>query len=239
MAGKKVRISNHEYEVATVYYWLIILMALVLALAVTAFMSFYTIYPGESGIVVRLGKVTQINEPGVYWRLPWGIDHLHRVKVDYQYSVEYGFRTAIADSDIIAQGDFYRPEARILTGDLKIIDLQWVVQYRIKNPIDYLFSVEDPEQVIRLVGLTAMRTAVGDYSFHEVFQTERRAIAEKAQKYMQAKCNLYKMGVAIQHVQLLRAWPALPEPEEEALIVPNQSELPVDSVQSDSVAKGW
>lgn len=238
MAGEKVQFSNQEFEVATVYYWLIILIALVLAVIVTALMSFYTITPGDSGVVVRLGKVIRINEPGIYWKLPWGIDRLHRIKVDYQYNAEFGFRSAEADSDIVSQGKFYRPEARLLTGDLKMIDLKWVVQYRVKDPVAYLFSVADPEQTIRTVGLTAMRTAVGDYSFHEVFQTERRAVAEMAKKHMQSKFDLYKMGIIIQHVQLKQAWPALPEPEPAPIVI-HQSAMPIDSTRIDSVEKTW
>lgn len=238
MAVKKVHFSNHEFVVGAFYYWLIILLALVLALIVTALMSFYTIAPGENGVVVRLGKVSQINSPGVHWKLPWGIDRLHRIKVDYQYSAEFGFRAAVSDSQTISYGNFYRPEARLLTGDLKMIDLQWVAQYRIQDPVAYLFNVADPENTIRAVGLAAMRTAVGDYSFHEVFQTERRAVAERAKKYMQAKFDLYKIGITVQHVQLKEAWPALPEPET-IPIISQQAQLPVDTARTDSVEKVW
>jgi membrane protease subunit HflK len=241
MAGKKVHFSNHEFEVATIYYWLIILIALALALLVTAIMSFYTITPGESGVVVRLGKVTRIVEPGVHWKLPWGIDHLYRVKVNYQYSVEFGFRETQADSGAAPVDEFYLPEARLLTGDLKMIDLQWVVQYRIQDPVAYLFSVENPESTIRMVGLAAMRTAVGDYSFHEAFQTERRAIAEQAKQLMQSKFDLYKLGVVVQHVQLKEARPAVniePVGMTTPTITPPAGTLE-DSTKTDSTRKVW
>lgn len=233
MAGKKVQFSDHEFEVATIYYWLIILIALGLALLVTGIMSFYTIAPGEKGVVVRLGKISQVNGPGVHWKLPWEIDRLHRVKIDYLYSTEFGFRTADAGSNATAADNFYLPEARLLTGDLKMIDLQWVVQYRIQDPVAYLFNVENPESTIHAAGLAAMRTAVGDYSFHEAFQTERRAIAEQARKYMQARFDQYKMGITVQHVQLKEARPATAvEIAEPAAMTPKPPALPADSSQT-------
>jgi len=241
MAGKKVQFSNHEFEVATIYYWLIILIALALALLVTAIMSFYTIAPGEKGVVVRLGKVSQVNGPGVHWKLPWEIDRLHRIKVDYLYSAEFGFREAKIDSGAAPADEFYPPEARLLTGDLKMIDLQWVVQYRIQDPVAYLFNVENPENTIRAAGLAAMRTAIGDYSFHEAFQTERRTIAEQAKQLMQRKFDSYKLGVAVQHVQLKEARPAVKvEPVEmKAPIVNPPVGAPVDSTKTDSMQKAW
>jgi|GEM_PF-597354 len=244
MAGNKVRFSNHEYEVANIYYWLIILIAIILALGVTALMSFYTIAPGENGVVVRLGKLHQVNGPGVHWKMPWGIDKLRRIKVDYQYSAEFGFQPAAVDSNQSATVSPYSPEARLLTGDLKMIDLQWVVHYRIQDPVAYLFNVDDPEQTIRAVGLAAMRSAVGDFSFHEVFQTERRAVAKRAMNYMQAKFDQYNLGVTVQHVQLKEASPALPVQEKmqiavEKPIAPAKPIVTGDSTRIDSVKKGW
>jgi membrane protease subunit HflK len=241
MAGKKMQFSNREYEVGTFYYWLIILVAFGLVLLVTTIMSFYTIGPGEKGVVVRLGKIIQVNEPGIHWKLPYGIDRLQRVKVDYQYSAQFGFREEMPDSAVTSVDSFYLPEARLLTGDLKMIDLQWVVQYRILDPVTYLFKVENPEKTIRTVGLAAMRTAVGDYSFHEVFQTERRAVAAKAHQIMQTKFDLYKLGVAVQHVQLKEARPTVKIEPVEVLVktVNPPVGAPVDSSQTDSTQKTW
>ncbi|HOG76217.1 MAG TPA: protease modulator HflK [Candidatus Marinimicrobia bacterium] len=235
MAGKKVQFSNKEIEVSSVSYWLIILIALVLVVIVTALMSFYTIEPGETGVVTRCGKVHQINGPGAHWKLPWGIDRLYRVKVNYPYTAEFGIRTT-SDSLTALSDNFYLPEARLLTGDLKMVDLQWVVQYSIQDPVAYLFGVENPENMLRLVGAAAMRSAVGDFSFREVFQTERRAVAERAKNYMQTKIDLYKTGIVIQHVQLKEARPALPlsEPDTTISLKPfNQT----DSTEADSVKK--
>ncbi|HPC36893.1 MAG TPA: protease modulator HflK [Candidatus Marinimicrobia bacterium] len=236
MTNKKVQFSNKEIEVSSVSYWLIILIAIVLVLIVTALMSFYTIEPGETGVITRWGKIYQINEPGAHWKLPWGIDRVYRVKVNYPYTAEFGIRTT-SDSLTTLSDNFYLPEARLLTGDLKMIDLQWVVQYSIQDPVAYLFGVENPENMLRLVGSAAMRSAVGDFSFHEVFQTERRAVAERARNYMQTKFDLYNIGIVVQHVQLKEARPALPssEPDTTKLLKPFN---PTDSTGVDSVRFG-
>ena len=98
----------------------------------------------------------------------------------------------------------------MLTGDLKIADVRWVVQYKIKDARDYLFNVKNIDETIKDVSESAMRLMIGDRSFIEVIQTERVAIADNAKLYMQILLDKYKSGVSIQLVQLQGVVP--PEP---------------------------
>ena len=104
----------------------------------------------------------------------------------------------------------YEEEAWMLTGDLKIADVRWVVQYKIKNARDYLFNVKNIDETIKDVSESAMRLMIGDRSFIEVIQTERVAIADNAKIYMQSLLDKYNCGVSIQLVQLQGVVP--PEP---------------------------
>ncbi len=104
----------------------------------------------------------------------------------------------------------YEEEAWMLTGDLKIADVRWVVQYKIKNARDYLFNVKNIDETIKDVSEAAMRLMIGDRSFIEVIQTERVSIANQAKDYMQLLLDKYNTGVSIQLVQLQGVVP--PEP---------------------------
>jgi membrane protease subunit HflK len=98
----------------------------------------------------------------------------------------------------------------MLTGDLNIADVRWIIQFKIKNAADYLFNVRDVENTIRDVSEAALRLIIGDRSFTEVVQTDRVAIADHAQLYMQQILDAYKSGISIKMVQLQSVLP--PEP---------------------------
>ena len=171
--------------------------------------SIYTVDANENAVVLRLGKYHITTGPGLQFKLPI-IDTVYKVKVDYQYKEEFGFRTLRPGVKSAFSTRGYEEEAWMLTGDLKIADVRWVVQYKIKNARDYLFNVKNVNETIKDVSESAMRLMIGDRSFIEVIQTERVAIADNAKLYMQEILDKYKSGVSIQLVQLQGVVP--PEP---------------------------
>ena len=171
--------------------------------------SIYTVDANENAVVLRLGKYYNTTGPGLQFKLPL-IDSVYKVKVDYQYKEEFGFRTVRPGVKSAFSTRGYEEEAWMLTGDLKIADVRWVVQYKIKNARDYLFNVKNIDETIKDVSEASMRLMIGDRSFIEVIQTERVAIADQARKYMQETLDLYETGVAVQLVQLQGVVP--PEP---------------------------
>ena len=177
--------------------------------ALLLFTSVYTVDANENGVILRLGKYYTTTGPGLQFKIPL-IDTVYKVKVDYQYKEEFGFRTLRPGIKSAFSTRGYEEEAWMLTGDLKIADVRWVVQYKIKNARDYLFNVKNIDETIKDVSESAMRLMIGDRSFIEVIQTERIAIADNAKLYMQEVLDKYKTGVSIQLVQLQGVVP--PEP---------------------------
>ena len=171
--------------------------------------SIYTVEANENAVVLRLGKYYTTTGPGLQFKLPL-LDSVYKVKVDYQYKEEFGFRTVRPGVKSAFSTRGYEEEAWMLTGDLKIADVRWVVQYKIKNARDYLFNVKNIDETIKDVSESAMRLMIGDRSFIEVIQTERVAIADQAKKYMQEILDKYNTGIAVQLVQLQGVVP--PEP---------------------------
>ena len=171
--------------------------------------SMYTVDANENAVILRLGKYHTTTGPGLQFKIPF-VDSVYKVKVDYQYKEEFGFRTLRPGVKSAFSTRGYEEEAWMLTGDLKIADVRWVVQYKIKNARDYLFNVKNIDETIKDVSESAMRLMIGDRSFIEVIQTERVAIADNAKLYMQSLLDKYNCGVSIQLVQLQGVVP--PEP---------------------------
>ena len=177
--------------------------------AVFLYNSFYTVNANENGVVLRLGKYHLTTQPGLHFKIPF-IDSVERVKVDYQYKEEFGFRTSSSGvkSKYITRG--HADESWMLTGDLNIADVRWVVQYTIKDANAYLFNLRDVSNTIRDVAESTMRLMVGERSFNEVIKLERSKIADDARLKMQEILDGYRSGVSIKLVQLQGALPPLP-----------------------------
>ena len=145
----------------------------------------------------------------MHFKLPV-IDTVHKVKVDYQHKQEFGFRTVRSGVKTQYSNRNYERESWMLTGDFKIADVKWVVQYNIKDPVAYLFNIKNIDSTIRDVSESVMRTKIGDRSFHEVLQTERIAINDEAKINMQEILDKYKSGIKVQMVQLQGVVPPQP-----------------------------
>ena len=171
--------------------------------------SIYTVDANENAVVLRFGKYNSTQGPGLHLKIPF-IDTVEKVKVDYQYKQEFGFRTLRPGVKTQYSTRGYEGESWMLTGDLKIAEVKWVVQYKIKDAKDYLFNVKNVENTIFDVSEAAVRLMIGDRSFIEVLQAEREAVAIEARKYMQELLDSYKCGVSIQLVQLQGVVPPQP-----------------------------
>ena len=172
-----------------------------LLLIAVSFLSIYTVEANENAVVLRFGKYSSTQTSGLHFKIPL-IDTIYKVKVDYQFKREFGFRTLKPNVRTQYRNSGYEQESWILTGDLKIAEVKWVVQYKIKSAQDYLFNVKNVENTIADVAESAMQLMIGDRSFIEVLQQERVAIGDEARKYMQNLLDQYKSGIAIQLVQL-------------------------------------
>ena len=197
-------------------------------IVILAFTAFYTVDANENGVVLRLGKYSHTTMPGLHFKIP-GIDQDYIIKVDYQYKMEFGFRTLKAGVRTEYSKRNYNAESWMLTGDLNIAEVHWIVQYKIKDAANYLFKVRDVENTIKDVSEATLRLMIGDRSFTEVLQVERRAIADAAKIHMQVILDKYQTGISIKMVQLQGVLPPKPvadsfneviraEQEEETLV---------------------
>ncbi len=175
-----------------------------LGLAVWAFSSsFYTVQPEERAVVKRFGKVISINDPGLHFKLPFGVDAVQKVATERVLKQEFGFRTEDGDNERSSYSTQDFPEESLmLSGDLNIIDVEWVVQYRISDPMKYLYQQRDPDRTLRDMSESVMRRVVGNRLGSEVLTTARVAIATVAREEIQKAMADYDNGIHIVTVEL-------------------------------------
>ena len=175
----------------------IIIGIALLALAGTAFTSFFQVAPDEVGVVLRFGRYMRTVEPGLRFKLPFALERVAKVPVARQIKLEFGYRTERAGQRTQYSNRDFTGESLMLTGDLNVAVVEWSVQYRIKDPRDYLFNVENPEATFRDAAEAVVRAVVGDHSVDEVVTSGRDKVASEAQLLLQDLLDRYEMGISI------------------------------------------
>jgi membrane protease subunit HflK len=180
---------------------LIVSIAAVLLLLVLAWTSGYTVQAESEGVVLRFGKFLKTVEPGLHFKLPFGIDRVTVLPTRRQLKLEFGFSTpGYTNPD--QPGKDAREERSMVTGDLNAALVEWVVQYRIEDPKQYLFDVRNPGQTLRDLSEAAMREVIGDRTVDEVITIGRQDIEISALTRMQELAKRYMLGVRVDQVQL-------------------------------------
>ena len=174
----------------------------ILAVIIFIFTGLYTINPEEVGVIQRFGKYIDTTEPGLHFKIPFGVDKLTKVKVKHVYKEEFGFRTLQSGVQTKYSARSYDYESIMLTGDLNIADVEWIVQYRIKDPVKYLFNIRNAEETIRDLAESVTRQIVGDRSGDEVIVLSRKEIADEIQILLQQKLDDYEAGIGIYTINL-------------------------------------
>lgn len=169
-----------------------------------AFTSFYTVQPEQRAVIKRLGDVIGISDPGLHFKLPLGIDEVQLVATERVLKQEFGFRTQGTQPSgrTAYQQDAFDDESLMLTGDLNIIEVEWVVQYRINDPIRFLYEVREPTRTLRDISESVMRRVVGNRLGSEVLTIGRVDIQSTARDEIQQAMERYESGIHIITVEL-------------------------------------
>lgn len=218
--------SNQEFEnfqYVFRHYWkqyrfLFAIGALALLLLTMAYSMFYKVDPDSRGVVLRLGKFLEKTEPGLHFKRPWPIDKAYVVPVTKVQSIEFGYSTVAAGrkTQYAPVNEERRHMSRMLTGDLNLALVEWVVQYKIKDPYHYLFKIggergshhsENARLLISDVSEAVMRRIIGDVSVDWVITEGRDVIADDVEMEMQAMLDRFESGIKIVDVKLQSATP--------------------------------
>jgi len=196
-----------------------ILLALVAVIVL--WNSIFQIGTEEVGVITRLGRYSRTVEPGLNLKMPFA-EKVHKVPVERQQKLEFGFRSTNGSQQSEYTKDGVQNESLMLTGDLNLADVEWVVQYRINNAYNYLFKVRDPESTLRNISEAATRQIVGDRTVNEVLTIGRTEITVKLQELIQEICNDYSLGIKVEQVVLQDVNP--PDPVKAAFNAVNEAQ---------------
>ncbi|UCG66007.1 MAG: FtsH protease activity modulator HflK, partial [Deltaproteobacteria bacterium] len=199
-------------------FWIIIGIVIILILISS---SIYTIGVNEVGVIQRFGRYVRTTSPGLNFKLPWGIERLTKVKVRLVYKEEFGLRTIRPGIRTqYARSTAYLNESLMLTGDLNVAVVPWIVQYRIKDPYNYLFKVRNVNSTLRDLAEATMRLVVGDRSINEVI-SKREEIADQAQVLLQKELDEAETGLNVVTIEMKKT--NVPEPVQPSFNEVNQA----------------
>ncbi len=194
---------------------------LIFVLFILIISSFFQIDPEEVGVITRFGKYIRTVEPGLNVKMPF-IEKVTKVAVERQQKEEFGFRTRRPGVRTQYNQRKNLDESLMLTGDLNLANVEWVVQYRISDPYNYLFKVRNPQSTLRDISEAAMRQIVGDRTVNEVLTVGRTEISNEVENLIQEICNEYSLGIKIEQVVLQDVNP--PEPVKAAFNAVNEAQ---------------
>ncbi len=170
---------------------------LLLLLIIGVVSSMYKVDTEETGVVLRFGQFSGFSEPGLNFKLPFGIERVYLVKTGRVLKEEFGFRTVQPGVRTAYTKQGLEEESLTLTGDLNVSDLEWIVQYQIADPYKFLFRIKDTEETIRDISEAVVRKTVGNSNVTDVLTTERAELAMAIEDDLQKILNSYDAGVRI------------------------------------------
>ncbi|MDX1502019.1 MAG: FtsH protease activity modulator HflK [Thermoanaerobaculia bacterium] len=193
-----------------------------LVVVAVALSSVFTVEPEEEALVLRFGEYQRTLQPGLHFKLPFGIERAQKVPVQRQLKQEFGFRTVKAGVRSQFSTSGYEDESNMLTGDLNAAVVQWVVQYRVVDSYKFLFRVRHVEDTFGDMAEAIMRTVVGDRTVNEVLTVGRQEIEDLVKVQLQELADQYETGIRVDQVVLQNVTP--PEPVKPSFNEVNQAE---------------
>jgi len=183
-----------------------IIMGVLLALWLSS--GFYVVGPGEQGVVRRLGKHHNTTTAGLNWHFPQPIERVDVVNFEAVRRIEVGFRStgslrgASTRAGRSSSTQRVPAEALMLTGDENIVDAQMIVQYRVSDPVKYLFRLQEPERSLHAAAEVALRSMVGNSTIDDVLTTGRLKVQDDTAVFLQRLMDTYESGITVTEVQL-------------------------------------
>ncbi|EPR69678.1 FtsH protease activity modulator HflK [Cyclobacterium qasimii] len=194
-----------------------------LVVIIMVFSAIKTVGPEEEGVVIQLGEYNRTVSPGLSFIIPF-VETMYKIPVQRQLKQEFGFRSTSTSSN--GQSTYaksgYIDESMMLTGDLNLTDVEWVIQYRIVDSYKYLFKVRNAEKTLNDMSESAMRKIVGDRTVNEVLTVGRQEIATSVEVLLQEMCDEYENGIRVDQVVLQDVNP--PEPVKPSFNAVNEAQ---------------
>ena len=198
------------------------------------FNSFYEVQPEEVGVVLRFGRYMGTTDPGLRMKLPL-VESVFKVPVQRQLKEEFGFKTLEPGVRTLYDRNRHLDESLMLTGDLNVAVVEWIVQYRVADPFLFLFRVRNVTETFRDMNEAVMREVIGDRTVTEVLTVGRQEIETTVQKKLQELCVQYETGITVDQVVLQDVNP--PDPVKPSWDEVNQAQQQRDRLINEALAE--
>ena len=195
MATRRIVVGDQEVEIPEFNFK--ITPVLIAILVIWLLTGIYVVGPDEVGVIRTFGEFTRVTQSGLNWKFPSPIETANTPKVTEVKRIEFGFRS-------LKNGQYrtVEKESLMLTGDENIVDAEMIVQYKIKDPVKYLFNIVEPELTVREAAEASLRTVVGRNKIDETLTTGKFTIQEETKEQVQSILDKYESGIHIVAVQL-------------------------------------
>ncbi len=190
------QIFNKTYEYLVIIITLVLILIIIIA-------NIFIVGPSEEAIVLRLGKLNRTLDSGIHVKIPL-IEEKFIVPVKIVQEIKFGFLMSPND---FRENDNSGDESMIITGDLNIINIEWLVQYKIRDPYSFKFKVEDPETTIKDIAKSSMNRLIGDNTIFEIINDNRVGVTEGVKSSMNEIIDNYNLGIDVVQVQIRNALP--------------------------------
>ena len=195
MAARRIIVGDQEVEIPEFNFKIAPIVIGILVIWLLT--GIYVVGPDEVGVVRTFGEFTRVTQSGLNWKFPSPIETANTPKVTEVKRIEFGFRS-------LKNGQYrtVEKESLMLTGDENIVDAEMIVQYKIKDPVKYLFNIVEPELTVREAAEASLRTVVGRNKIDETLTTGKFTIQEETKEQVQSILDKYESGIHIVAVQL-------------------------------------
>ncbi len=225
---KVIEIKNHLKNKFGPQKGILPILIVIALVIFGGYSSMYEVDTEETGVVLRFGKFAGFVDPGLHFKLPFGVDQIYLVQTGRVLKEEFGFRTVKPDVRTTYTKRGLEEESLTLTGDLNVSDVEWIVQFQVADPFKFIFRIKDPVGTIRDIAEAMVRKAIGNANVTEVLTTERAMLANEIHEDLQSTLNQYDIGVRIVTVKFQDVTP--PDPVKAAYNEVNESEQQRESL---------
>lgn len=187
---------------------IIIICIVVTLLIILAATSWYTVDDKQQAVVTTFGKVTDVTEAGIHFKLPFGIQEAHKVDVNVYQKIELGYRT---DAKTEAGYSLVEDESKMITGDYNIVNVEFFVEYKVSDPIKYLYSSYEPEKILRNLIQSQVRNVVGSTNVDAVLTNGKELIQQQVKELITAVLGKYDIGLMLTDVKIQDSEPPTDE----------------------------
>ncbi len=205
MEGSNTRTKvNRIQKIIPLLFGVVILIILLLLIIAS---SLYSVDLKENAVVLCFGKVDRVTGPGTHLKLPFGIEKNYNVETKKIHKIEFGFRIYSLDGKSTYADTDNPLESLMITGDGNIVDVDWIIQYQIIDPVAWLFNVSNIEETIRDISQSVINQLVGDRTILGVMVVERPVIELLGKEMMNKQLKKYDLGVKVSIVKLQNILP--------------------------------